>query len=220
MSEFYKELYEELYSKHGYHKDHKKEQTQYPFLFDACLNPADIKYKSVLDIGCSTGLGIKYFFEPLGVECKGIDVSPTAVSKAIDLGVDAQVACMTDIPFEDNSFELVCSADVVEHLKPEDQEQAHRECFRVSSKYVAHKISTKEEQYKFLEKKLHLTIWSHSYWIDFFKSLKLNGWKLIHTLTEDFWENIKEQIHASKRKKPTYKEIIKNRTVVLFEKIK
>ena len=220
MSEFYRELYEELYSKHNYHGDCKKEQTHYPFLFDACLNPAGIKYKSVLDIGCSTGLGIKYFFEPLGAKCKGIDVSSTAVNKAIDLGVDAQVACMTDMPFEDNSFDLVCSADVVEHLKQEDQEQAHRECFRVSKKYVAHKISTKDEQYKFAEKKLHLTVWEHSKWIDFFESLKLNEWKLIHTLTQDFWESIKDQIYKSKPKKPTYKNIIKNRTVVLFEKIK
>ena len=195
-SEFYKNLYEELYSQHGYHGSDELATTHYHSLLSVCLDPAGIEYETVLDIGCSTGLGIKYFFEPRGKICEGIDVSETAIKRAVARGVSAQVASMTSIPFDDNSFDLVCASDMIEHLRPEDQEQAWRECFRVSKKYVAHKIANTPEGNTFGGKTLHLTCWSRDRWMEWLDSLNLDDWKLIYELTPEVWDKIKCTAYA------------------------
>ena len=218
MTKFYEELYEKLYSKYGYHSSNELDSTHYGSYFAGCLNPSRIEYKSVLDIGCSTGIGIKSFFEPLGKECVGIDVSKTAIDKAIERGVSAQVASVTDIPFDDNSFDLVGSTDVIEHLRPEDQEKAHRECFRVSKKYVAHKISNTPEGNKFAGERLHLTCWTHEKWMEFFDSLNLENWSVIYTITPEVWDEIKYKVYHMKEP-PLYDTWKKHCTIVVFEKI-
>ena len=215
---FYADIYEDLYSKHGYHNSNELDSTHYPSLFSSCLVPAKIEYETVLDIGCSTGLGIKYFFETQGKVCRGIDVSKTAIEKAGARGVRAKLGSMTDIPFDDHSFDLVCSTDVVEHVKPEDQDAAHRECFRVSKRYVAHKISNTPEGNQFAGKNLHLTCWSHDQWLDFFQGLGLDNWTLIYKITSDIWDSIKNKVYHSK-KPPEYKQWIHHNTVVVFERL-
>jgi len=218
MTKFYEELYEKLYSQYGYHSSNELKSTHYHSYLTSCLHPSQIEYKSVLDIGCSTGIGIKSFFEPLGKECVGIDVSKTAIDRAIERGVSAQVASVTDIPFDDNSFDLVGSTDVIEHLRPEDQEKAHRECFRVSKKYVAHKIANTPEGNKFANTLLHLTCWTHEKWMEFFESLNLKNWKLIYTITPEIWNEIKDQVYP--HKKPCDHDLwIHHNTTVVFEKI-
>ena len=219
MTNFYEELYERLYSRHRYHSSEELNSTHYPSFFTCCLNPSNIEYESVLDIGCSTGIGIKSFFEPLGKQCEGIDVSKTAIDKAIKRGVSAQVASITEIPFEDNSFDLVCSTDVIEHLKPEDQEKAHRECFRTSKKYVAHKISNTPEGNKFAGERLHLTCWTQPRWMEFFKSLNLENWKIIYTTTPEVWDEIKYEVYWMKEP-PAFDNWNLHNTVVVFEKVK
>ena len=217
--EFYHELYEKLHSKHDYYtNDNYKTGTHYPSFFSGCLNPSGIEYETVLDIGCATGLGIKYGFEPIGKTCTGIDVSKTAVERAIARDVDAQVASVTELPFDDESFDLVCSTDLIEHLKPEDQEKAHKECFRVAKKYVAHKIANTPESRLFLGTRLHLTCWSHEEWENFFESLSLHEWKLIYKITPDVWDEIKYKIYYHKEP-PEYDHWRKHNTVVVFEKI-
>jgi len=219
MTEFYEDLYEKLYSEYGYHSSEDLNSTHYGMFFNSCLNPSHIQYVSVLDIGCSNGIGIKSFFEPFGKKCEGIDVSKTAVDRAIKKGISAKVASVTKIPFDDNSFDLVCSSDVIEHLKPEDQEKAHRECFRVSNKYVAHKIANTPEGNLFAGEKLHLTCWTHERWMEFFESLNLENWKLIYTITPEVWDEIKHVVYWMKEP-PPYEQWIKHNTTVVFKKIK
>jgi len=223
MTKFYEDLYEKLYSDHGYHSSEELKSTHYPSFFTGCLNPSGMDYTTVLDIGCSTGIGIKSFFEPLGKKCEGIDVSKTAIHKATERGVSAQVASIIDIPFDDNSFDLVCSTDVIEHLRPEDQEKAHRECFRTSKKYVAHKIANTPEGNLFAGEKLHLTCWSHEKWMEFFESLNLENWKLIYTITPEVWDKIGHDVYGPNgsvfRSEPCpYDHWIEHNTVVVFEK--
>ena len=222
MTKFYEELYEKLYSNYGYHSSEELNTTHYPSFFASCLNPSNIEYESVLDIGCSTGIGIKSFFEPLGKRCEGIDVSKTAIDRATERGVSAQVASVTDIPFDDNSFDLVCSTDVIEHIRPEDQEKSHRECFRTAKKYVAHKIANTPEANKFAGETLHLTCWSHEKWMEFFESLNLENWKLIYTLTPEIWNEIKNKIfpHTTDWRWKTWKNWNRHNTAVVFERVK
>jgi len=215
--DFYINLYEELYSQHGYHASNDIDSTHYKGLFNSCIDPSNIQYKTVLDIGCSAGIGIKKLFEPRGKICEGIDVSETAIKRAKSLGVSAQVASITNVPFDDNSFDLVCSTDVIEHLKTEDQEQAWTECFRTSKKYVAHKISNTPEGNKFDNKVLHLTCWSHDKWLEFFHSLDLNDWKIIYSITPSVWEDIKYKVYWMKEP-PSYDTWNFHNTCLVFEK--
>lgn len=223
MTDFYNEIYENLYANHGYHASDALNSTHYPVFFTACLTPSQIEYESVLDVGCSTGIGIKSFFEPLGKVCEGVDVSKTAVEKANGRGVKAQVASITDLPFEDNSFDLVCSTDVVEHLRPEDQEKAHRECFRVSKKYVAHMICNTREGNKFNNQTLHLTVQGAQSWYDYFEHLNLEEWELVYKMTPELYAGLKDDIRKAidfpgVDPFPTFDVWNARRTVVIFEK--
>ena len=216
--DFYHKLYDRLYNKrHGYHSSDDVNTSHYPFLFSSCLNPSKISYKSVLDVGCSAGIGLEHYFKLITEKCCGIDVSKIAIERAVKKGFDARVASVTSIPFEDQSFDLVCSTDVMEHLRPEDQTLVHRECFRVSKKYVAHKIANTPEGNKFGDTELHLTCWSHDQWMDFFESLNLENWKLIYSITPDVWENIKHKVYWMKPP-PAYDLWLHHNTVVVFER--
>ncbi len=74
-----------------------------------------VKDKSVLEVGCGTGLILRRLHE-LASEAKGIDLSEGMVSKAKDRGLDVQVGSATEIPFEDNRFDVVCSFKVLAHV--------------------------------------------------------------------------------------------------------
>jgi SAM-dependent methyltransferase len=81
----------------------------------------------VLDVGCGAGNMIHH----LGRYGKviGIDNNPIPLRIAHRRGYDARLAHAEDMPFEDESFELVTTLDVMEHC--DDDTQILRECFRV-----------------------------------------------------------------------------------------
>jgi ubiquinone/menaquinone biosynthesis C-methylase UbiE len=78
-----------------------------------------VKNKNVLDLGCNSGYGTNLLAE----ECKsiiGVDVSPEAI-KTADLkynkpNLEFQLVDGINLPFEDNSFDVIISFQVIEHL--------------------------------------------------------------------------------------------------------
>jgi methionine biosynthesis protein MetW len=77
-----------------------------------------VQDEPVLDVGGGDGL-----FLTLVRDCKGfthltsLDISPVAVEKARQKGLDAQLVDITEpFPFLDNSFGTACALDVLEHL--------------------------------------------------------------------------------------------------------
>lgn len=77
------------------------------------VTPADY----LLDIGCGDGLFceiVKSKFK----KCYGIDISPTAVRKAVKRGVTAVAHNLHDgpIPFPDGQFNLITASAVIEHI--------------------------------------------------------------------------------------------------------
>ena len=50
---------------------------------------------------------------------------------------------LTNLPFEDNSFDLVFSADVLEHIHPEEADRVVSELVRVSRRHLFLSISLK-----------------------------------------------------------------------------
>ena len=89
---------------------------------------------SVLDVGCAKGFMI-YDISRLipGITVKGIDISDYAIENAIvEVKERVQVADAKNLPFEDNSFDVVISINTVHNLEIEDCGKALQEIERVS----------------------------------------------------------------------------------------
>ena len=68
-----------------------------------------------------------------GIELKGIDISQYAIENCIeDMRDNLDVADARDLPFKDNSFDLVISITSVHNFNEEECIQAIREIERVS----------------------------------------------------------------------------------------
>lgn len=108
-------------------------------LYKLTLNP-----KTALELGSSLGRVVKYL-RLLGVDAHGIDLSKYAFDYA-DKKVKPylKIADVVDIPFPDNSFDLVFSNDILQHLDHDKIKKGIGESIRVSKKYIIHKIYTKE----------------------------------------------------------------------------
>lgn len=91
--------------------------------------PADVK--SILDVGCGDGFVINSLAGKY--ECTGVDISETALKS---VQCRKMVASATELPFEDDSFDLVMINDVIEHLPGEILTAALRELQRVTRKYL------------------------------------------------------------------------------------
>lgn len=93
----------------------------------SCESPARI-----LDIGCSNG----YISSSLineATEVYGIDISQKDVSEASTLGLKAQVHDVaTGLPFENEIFDIVIAAEIIEHLI--DTDYFLKEIYRVLKK--------------------------------------------------------------------------------------
>jgi SAM-dependent methyltransferase len=89
---------------------------------------------SVLDVGCAKGFMI-YDISKLipGITVKGIDISDYAIENAIlEVKDKVQVADAKNLPFEDNSFDVVISINTVHNLEIDECGIALREIERVS----------------------------------------------------------------------------------------
>jgi len=109
--------------------------------------------KSVLDIGCSHGGGVKELWD-MGLYASGVDLSTTAVNMARErhghnpkscVGKCWQQAAATSLPFNDMSFDAIMSTDVLEHLDPPDVDNAVAELARVARKWMLLKVSNRPE---------------------------------------------------------------------------
>lgn len=74
----------------------------------------------ILDAGCGTGGYLKRY--ALLGDATGVDPSPDAVRFCHERGFDSvREAGLEDLPFEDDSFDLVTATDVVEHIAAEEE---------------------------------------------------------------------------------------------------
>ncbi len=96
----------------------------------------NLQPRRVLDVGCAKGFLMGRFIER-GVDTCGIDLSEYAVSEASEIvRPHIQLASILEIPFPDNSFDLVVCMETLEHIEPHLVPQAISELARVSSQYV------------------------------------------------------------------------------------
>jgi ubiquinone/menaquinone biosynthesis C-methylase UbiE len=94
--------------------------------------------QKVLDLGCGTGtLAIMAKEMQPGAKVSGLDADPdmlkVAKFKAGEQNTDVtfDVGFTNELPYSDESFDIVMSSIMVHHLKTPDKEQTAREVFRV-----------------------------------------------------------------------------------------
>jgi ubiquinone/menaquinone biosynthesis C-methylase UbiE len=94
------------------------------------------KDASVLDVGCAKGFMLHDFKELMpDITIAGIDVSEYAINTAMEsVKPFLQVGNAKDLPFEDDSFDLVISINTVHNLPLEECKQSLREIQRVARK--------------------------------------------------------------------------------------
>jgi len=84
----------------------------------------DLRPKTLLDVGCGKGNFVEW--------AKGRGIDAVGLDFASGYGVQAD---LVNMPFPDNSFEMVTAFDVLEHLKPENLQGGLDEMFRVATKW-------------------------------------------------------------------------------------
>lgn len=96
----------------------------------------ELQPTSILDAGCGEGFTLeKLRAQHIGQKLEGIDVQ----QQAIDLGrqlhphLTLRQGSVYQLPYEDNSFDVVLCSEVLEHL--ERPEEALKELQRVARKY-------------------------------------------------------------------------------------
>ena len=97
----------------------------------------------LLDIGCGLGNFCRYMkARNPDLEISGIDFSPKAVELAriIEPSIDYTTADAYDLPFPDNSFDIITAQEIIEHL--ENPKRAVKEWKRVLKKYGKLYITT------------------------------------------------------------------------------
>lgn len=111
----------------------------------------------VLDVGCGKAFQIYEFTNAVpGIEVVGIDISAYAIEHAKEeVRPFLQVADAADLPFEDNSFDLVFSINTLHNLQTFDLDRALGEMVRVSKghKYLC------VESYRNESEKANLLYW-------------------------------------------------------------
>ncbi len=82
----------------------------------------------VLDAGCGTGIIVKNL-EKYG-EAQGIDISDEAIKFCKERNINVEKGSVEELPFEDNTFDLITSIDVIYHKWVNDDKKALQEINR------------------------------------------------------------------------------------------
>jgi SAM-dependent methyltransferase len=88
------------------------------------------RIRSILEIGSGPGRDGDAF-AAAGLAYTGVDLAPASVAACRSRGLDAQVASVLDLPFEDCSFEAGWTMSTLLHIADEDLDAALAEIARV-----------------------------------------------------------------------------------------
>ncbi|QNR86849.1 class I SAM-dependent methyltransferase [Pedobacter riviphilus] len=102
------------------------------YLFDQLLKGTYDGCKTVLDAGCGTGRNLLYFLRS-GVQVYGVDQNPEAIAQLKDLAgafphinpeENFRIAAVEQLPFENESFDLVISSAVLHFAENQEHFEA------------------------------------------------------------------------------------------------
>ena len=129
----------------------------------------NLPFDKALDVGCGTGEGIRWAVDK-GYDVWGIDFADAREAwKKWGVSERCQIASALDIPYPDESFDLVVCMDVLEHIPEEDALDALKEMRRVGSVAYIFAIALTLEKEPVGKKVLsHITVKSADWWINKF----------------------------------------------------
>jgi SAM-dependent methyltransferase len=133
-------VYDEAYFEHGGHGSPYQGYTgsllDHPgFKEYASLIVRTFRPQRVLEVGCATGIIVNNL-RNLGIDVTGIDISEYATRNAVcDSVLRASAA---DLPFADDSFDVVFGCHCIEHIPPFLLDRTIEEQARVSRRWVFH----------------------------------------------------------------------------------
>ena len=92
---------------------------------------------SLLDVGCAKGFMLyDLICEVPGMKVNGVDISSYAIENSkIEVKPFLQVSNAMDLPFEDNSFDVVISINTIHNLDKNDCKKAIKEINRVTKQH-------------------------------------------------------------------------------------
>lgn len=135
--------------------DHRKKEQVYYHIQEIMLTEYVRHHApaSVLEFGCGPGRHLRNLVKLPGVEVFGYDQSATMVSGARGWAsqewLDSHVTIGMPtgrLPFEDKQFDLVYTAEVLVHVRPEDLAGILRELVRISGRQVFHLETSPQHQ--------------------------------------------------------------------------
>lgn len=99
---------------------------------------AEIETDSILEVGCNAGWNLTYLSGLGRGGLAGIEPQSYAVARAKSRlpQCDVRQASAFDLPFADQSFDLVFTSGVLIHIHRDDLPRAMAEMYRVSRRYV------------------------------------------------------------------------------------
>ncbi|KAL4430011.1 hypothetical protein ABPG77_004381 [Micractinium sp. CCAP 211/92] len=120
-----------------------------------------LDFHTVLDAGTGNGGSVRAM-RLRGKAAWGIELSQAVLERdAPDLLAAGYVeqGSLTNLPYQDSQFDLVFSADVLEHIMPEEADAVVAELVRVAKKHIVVSISLKSYQNKGLHTLLRPREW-------------------------------------------------------------
>lgn len=156
-----------------------------------------------LDVGCKTGaswgIASRFGFKP--EEGIGIDINEQHVKNAKDKGFNAMIGDATNLQFDDNSFDLVISNHVFEHLPNRDLfDKAIHESLRVTKKwlYIAFPVFDHDDYLKSLGLKTFYSDWTgHTCMVHLSELTKIfKGHKMDLKMIKLLEDSSAEEIHS------------------------
>ncbi len=130
------------------------------------------KPTSVLEVGVGDKVVANYLTTNTSIAYTGVDI-------AEDVGADV-IGSVTDLPFDDHTFDVVCAFEVLEHLPFEKLDVALAEMRRVAKKHVLVSIPHFGPPVKFLLKIPFLPEIRFAFKIPFARTHAFNG--------QHYWE--------------------------------
>jgi len=139
--------------------------------------------KNVFDYGCGEGF-LVHAFNYVNIPCIGYDISEYAIDNAYELAKG-----MINIKYDaSKKYDLVVCSDVLEHVKPEDEQQVIDDICALSNKDIILSICDTLLINRYVDP-THINIRPRAYWEHQFEK---RGWKKLKTPNN--WI-VKEQLY-------------------------